>query len=124
MFLTLLSVFVGFCGDNAAQLTETQKIEMLIKHVGELKDTVFIRNGKEHDAKAAAEHLRKKWDYAKKEIKTAREFVEKIATKSYLGGEFYRIRFKDGREVKSGEYLLERLKEIENPPKPSGGSGA
>ena len=30
----------------------------------------------------------------------------------------YLIRFKDGREVKSGDYLTERLKEIEAPKKP------
>lgn len=99
-------------------LTETQKIEMLIKHVAELKDAKFIRNGKGHDAKAAAEHLRKKWDYAKKEIKTARDFIQKIATESYVGKKPYLIRFKDGREVKAGDYLSERLKEIEKPKKP------
>lgn len=104
--------------------SETEKIEALIKHVAELKDAVFIRNGKEHDAKAAAEHLRKKWDYARKEIKTARDFVEKIATKSYLGDKYYLIRFKDGREVKSGDYLLERLKEIEKPKKSPDESGS
>lgn len=99
-------------------LSETQKIEALIKHVAELKDAVFIRNGKEHDAKAAADHLRKKWDYARKEIKTARAFIDKIATKSYLGKQPYLIRFKDGREVKAGEYLLDHLKVLENPQKP------
>ncbi len=51
-------------------------------------------------------------------MKTARDFIEKIATKSYIGGQLYFIRFKDGREVKSGDYLSERLKEIENPKKP------
>jgi hypothetical protein len=62
--------------------------------------------------------LRKKWDFARREVKTARDFIEKIATKSYIGGQPYLIRFKDGREVKSGDYLSERLKEIESPKKP------
>ena len=96
-------------------LSETEKIEALIKHVAELKDAKFVRNGQEYEAKAAAEHLRKKWDYARKEIRTARDFIDKIATASSRSGKPYTIRFKDGKEVKSGEYLHERLKEIENP---------
>jgi len=119
MLLTLFSLIVAINLESSPpKLTEDQKIESLIKIVSELKDAKFIRNGKEHDAKAAAEHLRKKWDYARKEIKTARDFIEKIATKSYIGDKPYLIRFKDGREVKSADYLSERLKEIENPRKP------
>lgn len=115
---TICLLFAISAEPNSKPLTENEKIEMLIKHVADLKDAKFVRNGKEYDAKAAAEHLRKKWDYAKKEIKTARDFVEKIATKSYLGNQPYLIRFKDGREVKAGDYLSDRLKEIENSKKP------
>lgn len=119
MITTTLCLLFALCSDSEPKPpTEDEKIEQLIKHVSELKDAVFVRNGKEYDAKAAADHLRKKWDYAKKEIKTARDFVEKIATKSYLGGQYYLIRFKDGKDVKSGDYLSDRLKEIENPKKP------
>lgn len=119
MLVTLLPLLVAINAEpDPPKLTEDQKIESLIKIVAELKDATFVRNGKEHDAKAAAEHLRKKWNYARKEVKTARDFIEKIATKSYIGGQLYFIRFKDGREVKSGDYLSERLKEIENPKKP------
>lgn len=115
IWLTLSIVFGVALHAESKQLTENQKIEMLIKRVAELKDAKFIRNGKAHDAKAAADHLRKKWDYAKKEVKTARDFIEKIATKTYTTGQPYLIRFADGREVKAGDYLSERLKEIENP---------
>ncbi len=119
MLATLLLLLIAINAEaDAPKPTEDQKIESLIKIVAELKDAVFVRNGKEHDAKASAEHLRKKWDYAKKDVKTAREFIEKIATKSYYGNQPYLIRFKDGREVKAGDYLSDRLKEIENPKKP------
>ena len=119
MLLTLLALAAVSCTPAAPpQLTEDQKIEQLIKHIAELKDATFIRNGKAHDAKAAADHLRKKWDYARKEIKTARDFIEKIATQSYVGKQPYLIRFKDGREDKSGDYRSDRLKDRENPTKP------
>jgi hypothetical protein len=119
MLTALLSCIVVLSPEpNSATLTEDQKIESLIKIIAELKDAKFIRNGKEHDAKAAADHLRKKWDYARKEVKTARDFIDKIASKAYTTGKPYLIRFKDGREVNSGDFLSERLKEIENPKKP------
>ena len=99
MFMTLLPFLVAINAvPDPPKLSEDQKIESLIKIVSELKDAVFIRNGKEHDAKAAAEHVRKKWDYARKEVKTARDFIEKIATKSYIGNQPYLIRFADGRD--------------------------
>lgn len=112
MWIALLIPLAGFAiGEERP--TESQKIERLVEHVATLKGAVFIRNGKEYDARAAAEHLRKKWNYVKDEIKTARDFIDKIATKSSLSGQPYRIRLADGREFKSGEYLHAQLKEIE-----------
>jgi hypothetical protein len=118
MIFAFITCIVAIDSQAKPTLTEDQKIESLIKIVAELRDAKFIRNGKAHDAKAAAEHLRKKWDYAKKEVKTARDFIEKIATNSYMGKQPYLIRFADGREVKAGDYLSDRLKKIENPKKP------
>ena len=40
-----------------------------------MKVAKFIRNGSEHDGKAAAEHMRRKWKSAEREIKTARELA-------------------------------------------------
>ena len=99
--------------EAAAPKTELEKIEALIKHVAELKETVFIRNGVEYDAKTAAAFLKGKWDTARSSVKTAKDFIEKVATKSSTTGKAYLIRFKDGKEVKSAEYLAERLKKLE-----------
>jgi hypothetical protein len=91
---------------------EKQKIEALIKHVEELKDAKFVRNDKEYDAKTAGAFLRGKWDANKKEIKTAQDFIDKAATVSSTSGKPYLIRFKDGQETKSGEYLKSELKKL------------
>lgn len=99
----------------AKPLSETQKIERLIKHVRNLKGAVFIRNGEEHTCAEAAKHMRDKWEWKKREIRTARDFIRVAASKSSMSGRAYLIRFKDGKEVRSGEYLLERLKRIEAP---------
>ncbi len=92
--------------------TETEKIEALIKHVAGLADAKFVRNGTEYDAPTAAKFLRRKWESQKDEIKTAQEFIDKAASESSTSGKPYLIRFKDGTETKSGEYLKAQLKKL------------
>ncbi|MEX1230595.1 MAG: DUF5329 family protein [Planctomycetaceae bacterium] len=100
----------------AKSLTETEKITALIDHVENLEKTKFIRNGSAYDAKTAADFLRRKWKSRKSKIKTANDFIEQVATKSSISGKPYLIRFDDGNETKSGEYLREQLKTLEDSP--------
>jgi hypothetical protein len=93
-----------------APAEERAKIEALITHIGSLKKAVFIRNGKEYDAASAAKFLRGKWEANDKEIRSAAEFIEKVATKSSTSGKPYRIRLEDGKETDCGPYLTGRLK--------------
>ena len=97
-------------------LTEKQKIEALIKHVEGLAGAKFVRNDAEYDPKSAAKFLRGKWEAEGAGIKTAKEFIDKAATASSTSGRPYLIRLPGGKEVKSGEYLADRLKEIEKAP--------
>jgi len=96
-------------------LSERQKIELLIKHVAELKDAKFVRNGTTHAADTAATFLRRKWEANDSEVKTARDFIERVASFSGTSGKPYLIRFKDGTEMKSRDFLLADLKKIEKP---------
>lgn len=102
-----------FSTPSESALTEEGKIQRLIETVAGLRDATFIRNEREHDAQQAADHLRRKWLARAEEIETAREFIESVASRSSATGEPYRIRFPDGRVVSSGEFLRERLREIE-----------
>lgn len=97
-------------------LTEDQKIEQLIAAVKDLKGGVFIRNGGEHSAADAVEHMRRKWENGKDRIKTARQFIEGAASRSSLSGEAYRIRLADGTEVTSESFLKQKLAELEATP--------
>lgn len=99
-----LVCFPSFAADEKA------RIEGLITHVEQLKGASFIRNGKSYEAKDAAKFLRRKWQSKEKEIKTAEQFIEKVATVSGTTGKPYKIKFNDGREVKCGDYLKEQLK--------------
>jgi hypothetical protein len=118
LVLVLAGLFLirPFATASAAEpLTEKQKIEALIEHVGGLKDATFVRNGKEYDAKTASVFLQRKWEAQEDKVKTAHDFIEKIASASSTSGKPYLIRFKDGKEVKSGDYLQEELKKLEEP---------
>jgi uncharacterized protein DUF5329 len=93
---------------------EKEKIEALIHQVGELKDAKFIRNGSEYEVGTAVRFLRGKWKANDKEVRTARDFIDKVASASGTSGKPYHIRFKDGREIPSRDYLLAELKKQES----------
>jgi hypothetical protein len=57
--------------------------------------------------------MQKKLDYAGNKIKTVEDFINEIATKSYLTGNLYYIQFPDGTKMESAKWLRERLKDIE-----------
>jgi hypothetical protein len=110
--LILFPLFSPLAAADDKPATEAEKIEALIKHVEGL-DAKFVRNGTEYDAKTAGRFLRAKWDRQQDEIKTAAQFIEKVASMSSTSGKPYSIRFKDGTESKSGEYLTAQLKKLE-----------
>jgi hypothetical protein len=93
--------------------SEKQKIEALIKQVANLKDAKFVRNGSTYNADSAATFLRRKWGANESEVKTARDFIDKVASFSGTSGKPYLIRFKDGGEIKSRDFLLAQLKKLE-----------
>lgn len=91
---------------------EKQKIEFLIIQVGELKDAKFVRNGSTYEPKTAVRFLRGKWDANKAQVNSARDFIDKVASMSGTSGKPYLIRFNDGKEIFSREFLLAALKKI------------
>ena len=99
---------------QTAPAPEKQKIETLIKEVGDLKDAKFIRNGWTYNVSTATRFLRGKWEANDSAVKTARDFIDRVASASGTSGKPYLIRFNDGREVQSRDFLLTELKKIEN----------
>jgi hypothetical protein len=93
--------------------SEKQKIEALIKQVADLKDAKFVRNGSNYNADSAAVFLRRKWEANESEVKTARDFIDKVGSFSGTSGKPYLIRFKDGGEIKSRDFLLAQLKKLD-----------
>jgi hypothetical protein len=99
---------------QAAPEPEKQKIEALINRVSELKGAKFIRNGKEYDVNTAVRFLRGKWKANDEAVRSARDFVDEVASVSGTSGKPYHIRFQDGRETTSRHFLLAQLKELES----------
>lgn len=116
MLLVLLLWLLLPMAAGAQGMTESAKIEALIVSVEHLPGAVFIRNGSEYSGEKAAEHLRAKWKYAGKRVKTADDFIRCCASASSMSGRRYQIRFGDGRTVYSEEFFRQQLRRIEAAP--------
>ena len=106
-------------GSPRPELTEEQKIELLIESVRALEGVSFIRNDKAHTGSEAAEHLQTKWQWKKADIKTARDFIRVAASMSSTTGKPYWMRFRDGKQIEAKEWFLKRLAEIEDSVQPT-----
>lgn len=93
-------------------LTEAQKIDHLILFVRNLQGATFIRNGQEHTPAAAADHLQMKREKAGSRIKTAKDFIDKIATQSSMSGELYMIKFSNGKQFPCQMVLMNELSKL------------
>jgi phosphatidylglycerophosphate synthase len=114
--LLVVMALAGHAGELPA--SEQRKIEALMQHVALLTEAVFIRNNQVYPAKTAAQFLRGKWRATLEDITTAQEFIAKIASVSSTTGQPYRIRFPDGHEMRSGDYLRTVLQQLEQSSKP------
>lgn len=94
-------------------LSEQQKIDHLIQYIRSLHGVTFDRNGTAHTPVEAADHLQMKRKKAGSKIKTARDFIEKIASKSSITGKPYLIIFKNGQSITCEAALLNELKKLE-----------
>ena len=117
MWIVCALVLLLCCSMARAQAAppepEKQKIEALINRVSGLKGAKFIRNGREYDVNTAVRFLRGKWKANDKAVRSARDFVDKVASVSGTSGKPYQIRFQDGREITSRNFLLTELKKLE-----------
>ena len=98
-----------------APLSDTEKIQALIRTVEARKDLQFIRLDVAHSAREAANVLRIKLAFAGDRVKTVDDFIDHVATATQSGKPYY-VRYPDGTEVTSAEFLRQELRRIEHPP--------
>ncbi len=96
----------------ARTLSEQQKISALIDAIRQLKGASFIRNGEDHSAIDAADHLAMKVKRAGNKVKTATQFIDRVASQSSITGQAYQIRMADGKLVNAGDFLRAELAKL------------
>ncbi len=83
-------VFIVLFTGSVVLAEDNKEIEYLLSYLAD-SGCVFVRNGDEHEAKEARDHLQMKYNYAKRRIKTAEDFIDKIASKSSLSRKAYAV---------------------------------
>ena len=107
LLAALLFAAAGSAGELPA--AEERQIEALIARVAGMTDAAFIRNDRSYDAATAAEFLRRKWRRHAAEVRSAEDFIDRVATGSSTTGAPYRIRLGDGRKLPCATVLREEL---------------
>jgi hypothetical protein len=97
----------------APPAAEQARIDRLIGVVASRSDLQFVRNGSAYKAADAARFLREKLKSQGRDVQTAEDFIERIASRSSTSGKAYLIRHADGREQPAGAFLREELQRLE-----------
>ena len=98
--------------ENQPFASERAKINYLIQRIRQ-SDYTFIRNGESFAGSRAATHLLWKFQRKGNGVKTAADFIMKIASRSSLTGQLYMIRMNDGRAYPVRDLLFNELRNLE-----------
>ena len=107
MLALVLILGTALCA-QARDHNSNQEIEFLLNYVA-TSNARFIRNGSEYSAKEGADHLRDKLSRAGERVKSAEDFIENVASKSYLSGKPYMVKTPEGQIVPTGPWLMQAL---------------
>jgi hypothetical protein len=114
--LSLLLIAVSFIGPRlaavAGEVPPRENPERVIQYLVDFvtqSDWTFIRNGKEYTGRQAAAHMTKKYKHFKERIQSPEDFIRLAASKSLVSGRAYLVRSREGKELRSEEWLLEAL---------------
>jgi len=111
--IVVLFLVLCFGTAGALEAQQSKRIEYLIAAAQQLEGAKFVRNGSEYDGKEAAAHLRLKLRNAGARVRSAEDFIELCATKSYFSGKPYQIVFSGGKTVPSGEFFHQQLRKYD-----------
>ncbi len=104
----LLVTCLSMCSFTVFASSENE-IAHLLDYVSNT-DCKYERNGTLHTGSEAVEHINKKYDYFKDDIKSTEDFIKYSATKSKMSGEFYKIHCANAKPVNSDEWLMRELR--------------
>jgi len=72
----------------------------------------LLRNGKIYNGEKAAAHLESKIRWFRKDFQTTEEFIENVASHSWLSGKIYYLILDDGRQIPLKVVLYNELKRL------------
>lgn len=105
--LTAMVVWLSLWLPGQGHAGSEQEISHLMAYIHS-SDCTFIRNDKAYDALRAREHIRTKYQAAKRWIKSTEDFIELTATKSSVSGRPYFVQCGD-LEIPCAEWLKAEL---------------
>lgn len=103
----LLTALPAMALDAKAQ----REIDQLLDFVAR-SGCQFVRNGSVHASPEASEHLRMKLSKAGNRIRSAEDFIEQLASQSYLSGKPYAARCPGKAEQPSKSWLSNELRRL------------
>jgi hypothetical protein len=80
-----------------------------------MNDAKFVRDGSLYNAKTAATFLRLKWEANNAEVRTARDFSDKIATVSGTSGKPYLIPLQGWQRGQQPRRLIDGVGQTRKP---------
>jgi hypothetical protein len=111
--ILLFSGFIASGAERGSRMEDTETVfAYLIDQVAK-SHLIFTRNGTEYSSQEAADHIRKKFEYFKSQIKSPEDFIHVCASKSLVSGKPYLVSTAQGKipvETWLGEILLEHGK--------------
>lgn len=104
--------------DGDANKMEAARIEYLLERI-RLSPYNFIRNGSQYNGTRAWLHLKWKQIRLRKQVKTAEDFIQKVASSSKMSGESYLIEFENRKRRPLGPIFLGELRSFDEAVKKS-----
>ena len=113
MVIGMATMLGGISSASAAPTTtEAALIEALIQRAAAMTNLVFVRNGATASSVEAAKHMRDKYEYFRRDIVTAEDFIRLCGTRSELTLQPYRVRKQDGSEQLTADLLGAELRAL------------
>ena len=104
----VISAAIFMSSPSGAEEELTGAVQYLLDFVKN-SDCTFIRNGKNHTPREAVAHIERKYDHFRDEIKTPEDFIRLTASQSLISKKPYMVKTRDGRMMRSRDWLLEAL---------------
>ena len=108
--LSLVALFAWAPAPQAMSAEPATEIEYLLGAIGQ-SGCIFTRNGKDHSATEAEDHLRMKYNRTKSRIKTAEAFIDRLASESSWTGKPYTMQCANGETEPSQQWLYRELEQ-------------